>query len=197
LPARAWTARRSTPSLTGRAAPGHFDGKDDLLLAVLDTWTGRAARQIASDFTTATTIRERLAAVWSNFWRQRDAVTLLHELWLRAGRDDPAVKRALASRHAESRRAMADAFTRWSEEAGVPLPMPPAALATNVFALLLGLEMQRRLDPAAVPDDVAIEGFLALFEAPLEAPLEAPPKDAPKDAPNEEPKEARHAHADL
>lgn len=35
--------------------------------------------------------------------------------------------------------------------------------ATLVLALLLGLEMQRRLDPDSVPDELAVEGLMRLF----------------------------------
>jgi hypothetical protein len=40
-------------------------------------------------------------------------------------------------------------------------------LAAQVFALLYGLEMQRRLDPAAVTDETAESGLTALLEAAL------------------------------
>lgn len=147
---------------TSGAVYAHFGGKQGLLLGVLDRWTGQAARAMAADFATARGARDRLLATWRNFTRQREALWLLHELWLRAARD-PDVGAALAARYAESRRAMADSYRRWADEEGVEPPVAPAALATLVFALLLGLDMQRQLDPDAVPDEVALAGFETLF----------------------------------
>ena len=147
---------------TSGALYAHFGGKQGLLLGVLDRWSGQAARAIAADFATARNMADRLATTWSNFVAQRDAVSLLHELWLRSARD-PEVGRALARRYADSRRAMSETYARWAEEEGVQLPLAPEALAVHVFALLLGLEMQHRLDPSAVPDDVAVAGFATLF----------------------------------
>ena len=43
-----------------------------------------------------------------------------------------------------------------------------ADLASQVFALLIGLDMQRRLDPNAISDDAALAGLNALYDAALE-----------------------------
>jgi AcrR family transcriptional regulator len=147
---------------TSGAVYAHFGGKQGLLLGVLDRWTGQAARAMAADFAALRSTRERLLATWTTFTGQREALWLLHELWLRAARD-PSMGAALATRYAESRRAMADSYRRWAVEEGVALPLPPRVLATLVFALLLGLDMQRQLDPAAVTDEVALAGFETLF----------------------------------
>ena len=41
-------------------------------------------------------------------------------------------------------------------------------LASQVFALMIGLDMQRRLDPSSVSDEAAVAGLTALFDAALE-----------------------------
>jgi hypothetical protein len=87
---------------------------------------------------------------------------LEHELWLRAARD-PEVTGLAAARYRHSRRGMSRSFARWSKEAGVDGPLDPDALAVCVLGLMLGLEMQRRLEPAAVPDQTAEAGLAALF----------------------------------
>ena len=48
---------------------------------------------------------------------------------------------------------------------GIPTPpgRDPDDTATLVLAMLIGLEMQHRLDPSAVPDDVALDGLFRLL----------------------------------
>jgi hypothetical protein len=83
-------------------------------------------------------------------------------LWLRAVRD-PDVGAGLRHRYAEVRASMAAGFG----ERGVA-PKLGADLASQVFALLIGLDMQRRLDPDAVTDETALAGLNALYDAALE-----------------------------
>jgi hypothetical protein len=49
------------------------------------------------------------------------------------------------------------------------IPTPPGDnlddTATLVLAMLIGLEMQHRLDPSAVPDEVALDGLFRLLSA--------------------------------
>ena len=66
-------------------------------------------------------------------------------------------------RYAQVRDAMARGFIA----RGVPDPVGPQ-LAAQVFALLYGLEMQRRLDPDSVTDELAESGLTALFAAAFE-----------------------------
>jgi hypothetical protein len=69
----------------------------------------------------------------------------------------------LKHRYAEVRASMAAGFRQRgvSERLG-------ADLASQVFALLIGLDMQRRLDPTAVSDETALAGLNALYDAALE-----------------------------
>ncbi len=43
---------------------------------------------------------------------------------------------------------------------------PPEELAVLVKALLTGLALQKRLDPASVPDDLALRGIASLVGLP-------------------------------
>lgn len=180
---------------TSGAIYAHFGGKQGLLLGVLDRWAGQVARSMAADFAATSSMRDRLAAMWRNFTDHPDTgarpLWLLHELWLRAARD-PEVGHQLARRYAESRHAMAASYAEWAAAEGVSLPVDPKALPVLVFALLLGLDMQRQLDPAAVPEEVALAGFATLFGLPAPAP--APPASVIS-VPTT--KESRHAHANL
>ena len=180
---------------TSGAVYAHFGGKQGLLLGVLDRWAGQVARSMAADFAATSSMRDRLGAMWRNFTDHPDTgarpLWLLHELWLRAARD-PEVGRQLARRYAESRQAMAASYAEWASAEGVSLPVDPEALPVLVFALLLGLDMQRQLDPAAVTEEVALSGFATLFGLPAQP---AAPSPSLMSVPTT--KESRHAHANL
>jgi hypothetical protein len=87
---------------------------------------------------------------------------LEHELWLYAARHAEAGE-VLAERFASARAASGAAFERRAADDGRDLGVDGDGLGTLVLALLLGLEMQHRLDPAAVPDEVAFAGLRRLF----------------------------------
>ena len=145
---------------TSGALYDHFGGKQGLIAALVDTMRNELAAQIGGE---SDDPRHRIDAIWRNFADHPDEqgglwLLLEHELWLRAARD-PELQQALAARYAAGRKGMARAFNQWDVDPAVPAKsLPPL-----VLALLLGLEMQRRLDPSAVPDHVARAGLAALF----------------------------------
>jgi hypothetical protein len=59
---------------------------------------------------------------------------------------------------------------------GAEPTVPPIELAVLVKALLTGLALQKRLDPATVPDDLALRGIGALVGLQFSA-LEVPTND--------------------
>jgi AcrR family transcriptional regulator len=164
---------------TSGAIYAHFGSKDALVTAVLDAWKDQVAAVVAAVFEAAEDLPTRLDGLWATFIDPPDALgdrwlLLEHELWARAVRD-PALREQLARRYADARGAMADRLEAWDAGTpGVDPVAPPDETSTLLLALLIGLEMQRRLDPAAVSDDVALTGLLALLGAPH--PSTAPPK---------------------
>jgi len=153
----------------------HFGSKDALVTAVLDEWKDQVAAVVAAAFEAARDLPTRLDALWASFVDPPDSlgeswVLLEHELWARAVRD-PVLREQLAARYANARAAMAVRYDDESDD--VDSPASPLDTATLLLALLLGLEMQRRLDPAAVTDDVAVTGLLALLGA--RRPVESAP----------------------
>jgi AcrR family transcriptional regulator len=145
----------------------HFGSKQGLLRALLDSWKETTSTVVQAEFAVAPDPASRMAAIWRNVSDPPDELgdhwlLLEHELWLRAIRD-PEVGAGLRSRYAEVRASMARGFG----ERGVA-PHLGADLASQVFALLIGLDMQRRLDPAAVSDETALAGLNALYDAALE-----------------------------
>ena len=149
------------------AVYAHFGSKHGLLRALLDSWKDTTATLVQAEFAVAPDPASRMAAIWRNVSHPPDELgdqwlLLEHELWLRAVRD-PEVGLRLRHRYAEVRASMAAGF----RQRGVS-PRLGADLASQVFALLIGLDMQRRLDPDAVSDETALAGLNALYEAALE-----------------------------
>ncbi len=165
----------------------HFGGKAGMLLALLEERalaTGRAMKRALADGDGSTATGRRRAdevdTLWEGFAEGADQdeawMLLEHELWLYAARHTDA-RRRLATRYRGARRAMGRSFTGWAHERGEPLPAPPDRTATLVLALLFGLDMQRRIEPGSVPDDLAEQGLrLLLGRTP---PTDPPPRRRP------------------
>ena len=139
---------------TSGALYAQFGSKEGLLVALLDVWRDAVAEVVGADFESESSLSRRLESLWTNFVdppsEGGDAWVLLeHELWLYACRN-PVVQELVADRYADARERLAGGLGRSS------------AVGALVIALLIGLEMQRRLDPDAVPDDVALAGLQAL-----------------------------------
>jgi AcrR family transcriptional regulator len=151
---------------TSGALYGQFGGKEGLLVALLDAWKEATASVIAADFEVSSNRDEQLESLWRNLADPPadggDAWVLLeHELWLYACRH-PGARPAVAARYEDARRGLAGAFP------GAAIGDATSSvegLASLLIALVVGLEMQRRLDPAAISDELAIAGLRALVEA--------------------------------
>lgn len=152
---------------TSGAIYAHFGDKSGLIFALLDEWKDATARAIVSDLASRPDRRERLESMWRNFAEPpaREAAdwTLLeHELWLHACRQ-PEVTPVAAERYAGIRRQLAEAVRSGTVGGNSDLDAAEAeGVATLVIALMVGLEMQRRLDPTSVSDELAVQGLQAL-----------------------------------
>lgn len=149
----------------------HFGSKNALVTAVLDEWRDQVATVVTAAFEASRDLPTKLDALWANFVDPPDElghswVLLEHELWARAVRD-PALREQLAARYADARAAMAGRYE--TGDGGARATAAASDTATLLLALLLGLEMQRRLDPEVVTDDLAVDGLLALLGAPRTA----------------------------
>jgi AcrR family transcriptional regulator len=152
---------------TTGALYSHFGGKEGLLLALLDERERSVGRAMRSANEAATSERDRIDGLWTNFVgpagdRDDDWMLLEHELWLYAARHADGGD-LLARRYASARAAMGQSFEQWATDAGEALGIDGEQLGVLVLGLLLGLEMQQRLDPSAVPDATAIAGLRRLF----------------------------------
>jgi AcrR family transcriptional regulator len=152
---------------TTGALYSHFGGKEGVLLALLDERERSVGRAMRSANEAATSERDRIDGLWTNFVgpagdRDDDWMLLEHELWLYAARHGESGD-VLARRYASAREAMGASFEQWAADAGQSLGIDGGQLGVLVLGLLLGLEMQQRLDPSAVPDGTAIAGLRRLF----------------------------------
>ncbi len=150
---------------TSGAVYAHFGSKQGLVLALLDERKGSVLTVLQAEVAVTDSPASQLAAVWANVAGTggEDARwdLLEQELWLRAARD-PEVADVVRARNAESRRYSARRLEGWTAAAGARPAADPDGLAVLVRALLTGLAQQRRLDPGAVPDDLALAGLAAL-----------------------------------
>jgi len=137
---------------TSGAIYGHFGGKEGLLSALLESWVDDVSAVIGAELVAATTLDERLAALWRNVADPPSGggrwIELEHELWSYAVRHDEA-RRYLAKRYRAAWDGVDAAARDWGADGS-------AGIGAALIGVLMGLEMMRRIDPAAMPDDLAI-----------------------------------------
>ena len=151
---------------TSGAVYAHFGGRDGLLRALLELWADTTTAELTTQLDSAP-IEERLALIWRGLFSgdgdRADAWMLLeHEIWLYAARN-PESSDALAGRYASARTGIGLALAQWGEAGEIEPPASVIDTSTLVLGLLFGLEMQRRIDPAVVPDKLAIDGLATLI----------------------------------
>jgi AcrR family transcriptional regulator len=134
----------------------HFEGKDELFLALLEEQLGRSVESVLSLLQTAppeTDVAPQASDWFTSFVRdQRELVLLSHEYWTRAARD-PQLRTIYAQRQAGLRDAVAKALDARAEQLGAPaFDLPTSEVATAYIALYEGLSFWKLIDPDAIPD---------------------------------------------
>jgi AcrR family transcriptional regulator len=153
---------------TTGAIYSHFGGKVGLLLAVLDQTSRQVGRDARAALDRLGDTDARLETLWRTFVARADDpddpwMLLEHELWLYAARN-PEARAQLADRFRHTRAIMDASFEAWVGNGDATRDAPPDTdTATLVLAMLYGLEMQRRVDPSSVPDQLAVQGLRALL----------------------------------
>ncbi|MFY1683498.1 TetR/AcrR family transcriptional regulator [Micromonospora sp. WMMD730] len=127
---------------------GNFDGKQQLVLALLEQRTERELQEVQALSSKAGSFEETIEHL-RGWHRERDKnfaswLALRTELWLYARRD-PQVLSLMADRERRSHEAMAQALARGFAARSVTPPAPVELLALIVHALDDGLSIQRVL----------------------------------------------------
>ena len=149
---------------------GQFGSKAGLLVALLDGSKDLVAESMLVDIEAATSLDERLAALWRNFSRPPaaagDWVHFEHEVWVWATRPgNEAVRARLGERYRAEFTSLAAALDSWAADGLIELPGPSLDVATVVVSMLIGLEMSYRLDPAWVGEAGVVRALRALLGA--------------------------------
>ena len=141
----------------------NFAGKEDLFLAVLERQVAAHVRDLRAAVEPESEPEKRVAAAaqqWLDEQRRGQRAFLLFiELWAYAVRR-PRFRRRFVHRA----RALREASAALIAAADIPLKLPPEELAVIANALTNGMALERRIDPAAVPDELygkALELLLA------------------------------------
>ncbi len=154
---------------TSGSVYAHFGGKQGLLASLLDGFQDDMAAVVQAEFAAHADLPSRVLALWRNVSAhvEGDAWFLLEiELWLHAVRDPDGLGAALADRYRTVHGLMGDEFAAWVDEFDLAPTVPRDRLGPAVMAALIGLQMQHRLDPDAVPEELALATLLAVFGAP-------------------------------
>jgi AcrR family transcriptional regulator len=150
---------------TSGAVYAHFGGKEGVLVALLDELKDAVSAAIMAESHAEDDDDQHLAVLWHNFVAPPPLagdvwVLLEHELWLYACRN-PEARPLVAERYESARRGIAESVA--TDDGEPDAGEPDDAVGTLLIGLMIGLEMQRRLDPTAVPDEVAYRGMRALL----------------------------------
>ena len=164
---------------TSGALYDHFGSKEGLLFALLEGWVDDVAAVLSAELLHADTLPERMAALWHNVGHPAVGngrwMPLEHELWSFAVRN-PAAMQRLSDRYRTAWRGLGLLAGGDTDPASLTDPDVDAAPETGaaVLALLLGLEMMRRVDPDLLDDDTAVAALCAVAATPLPTPEHRP-----------------------
>ncbi|SDC96386.1 transcriptional regulator, TetR family [Glycomyces harbinensis] len=146
---------------------GNFDGRHDLVLALLERRTERELEEVAALGEGAASFAEVLERLRA--FNRRRAEHLEHwyamrtELLLYALRN-PEVRPQLARREYLARKALAEGIAAALSRHGAAPAADPAFLGLIVHALEDGLLIQRLIAPDGVGDEVVVDAFALLLD---------------------------------
>jgi AcrR family transcriptional regulator len=150
----------------------NFDGKDDLLLALLEEEIGEITKRVVAAAAEAEDVIEKLrrgSLEWMAVLdEQRDFYVLLIEFWTLWVRD-PELRPEHAERFSALRRALGRLVEEQTRQLGLSLRLSPEEVGAAVVALADGLALQRLADRGAFSDDLLATLLATLIPALAEA----------------------------
>jgi AcrR family transcriptional regulator len=146
----------------------NFEGKDDLLLALLEEEIGAITKRVvaaAAEADDAIEKRRRGALEWMAVLdEERGFYVLLIEFWSLWVRD-PELRPEHAERFAALRRALGLLVEEQTRQLGLSLRLSPEEVGAAVVALADGLALQRLADPEAFSDELLATLLATLIPA--------------------------------
>jgi AcrR family transcriptional regulator len=146
----------------------HFEGKDDLFLALIEDRVDRPMREMIELLRAAPASQDMVPEVGRRFAEmlaeQREWLLLDGEYWLHAVRD-PDLRRRYAEHQRELRMALGAALVERMETLGAgKIAGDPERVAAAIMALNVGLAQQALVDPRAVPEDLFGETIELIYK---------------------------------
>jgi AcrR family transcriptional regulator len=146
----------------------NFEGKEDLLLALLEEEIGAITKRVVAAAAEADDAIEKLrrgALEWMAVLdEKREFYVLLIEFWTLWVRD-PELRREHAERFAALRRTLGRLVEEQTRQLGLSLRLSPEEVGAAVVALADGLALQRLADPEAFSDDLLATLLATLIPA--------------------------------
>jgi AcrR family transcriptional regulator len=144
----------------------HFEGKDDLFLAVYEHYVATRAREWSEVDARAEGELPQRGRAYADQWMERlqrdpEFLVLAVEFLVHAWRNPP-LREAFGHRAASGRLALARLLEEQADARGYELPMPAEQLATVWRELGTGLGLAKLVDPDGVPDEM-FGDFVELF----------------------------------
>jgi AcrR family transcriptional regulator len=153
----------------------HFDGKDDLFLAVYEAYAATRVSEWSEIHDRAEGDLPQRARAYADQWMARlrsepEFLVLSLEFLVHAWRNPP-LREAFGHRAAFGRLALARLLQEQADARGLDLPMPADDLAAVLRELGSGLGLAKLADPDSIPDRLFgdfVEQFFKLVEERVE-----------------------------
>jgi AcrR family transcriptional regulator len=143
---------------TKGAVYSNFAAKEDLFFAVYERRMDRAVAELERTLEQADSARTWAESVIDDtiMRRGRDDrwMSTFFEFWAYVVRR-PALRERFAAIHGRMHRPFVTALERHADEHGAQLPIDPLQVHLAMFAMSMGLVLERQIAPDAVDDDLA------------------------------------------
>ena len=152
--------------VTTGALYAQFAGKEALFLAVYEKYASQRVREVGEAGRAAPSPALTMRAGADQWMARFDAQPWglrLHMEFAEYAQRDPELREDFAVRAGAVRNAIARVIEEQAAAAGGELPMPVDSLAAVLRGLGLGLAMERRVDPDAVPPELFGDFVEVLF----------------------------------